>query len=286
MSAASPGPMRGNGSPGSGPHPAEKHGLSLSSNDNRTFVQFLAQTSQMGCLKSDRYGLHLPRFLSAKCGDWRARQFVSGAASPSAAPRRMSCSEISIASSPNSASTARKITDAGDDRRRPVRVQAAARAGARPGSSRPARRGSGRSRRRVEQVAVDALGVVGIKLLGDRSQRGGGAGDRDRVPTLRRRRSSGTASATIRAHIGAQLVQLGRGRRVVCRWRSVWRTTPACVETWNSTSLPAPMTSSVEPPPMSSTSVGVTSSGSRSLVAPRKVRRASSSPDSTCGSRP
>ena len=53
------------------------------------------------------------------------------------------------------------------------------------------------------------------------------------------------------------------------RWRSVWRTTPAWVETRKRTSGPAPMIISVEPPPMSSTSVGVVSAGSRSLVAPR-----------------
>ncbi len=39
------------------------------------------------------------------------------------------------------------------------------------------------------------------------------------------------------------------------------------------------MTSSVDPPPMSTTSVGVSSLGSRSLVAPRKVSCASCSPD-------
>ena len=39
----------------------------------------------------------------------------------------------------------------------------------------------------------------------------------------------------------------------VARWRSVWRTTPAWVETWKPTSSPRPTTSSVEPPPMSMT---------------------------------
>ena len=43
---------------------------------------------------------------------------------------------------------------------------------------------------------------------------------------------------------------------------------------------------SVDPPPMSSTSVGARSAESRSLVAPRKVSRASSSPASTWGSSP
>ena len=68
-------------------------------------------------------------------------------------------------------------------------------------------------------------------------------------------------------------------------WRSDWRTTPAWVETWKRISWPVPMTSSVEPPPMSTTSVGA-ESASRSLVAPRNVRRASSSPLSTWGSKP
>ena len=37
-------------------------------------------------------------------------------------------------------------------------------------------------------------------------------------------------------------------------WRSVWRTVPAWSEAWKDTSDPEPMTSSVEPPPMSTTS--------------------------------
>ena len=61
----------------------------------------------------------------------------------------------------------------------------------------------------------------------------------------------------------------------------MWRTTPACVETWKLTSSPLPTTSSVDPPPTSMTTVGVVSPGARSLVAPRKVRRASSSPEIT-----
>ena len=39
-------------------------------------------------------------------------------------------------------------------------------------------------------------------------------------------------------------------------WRSVWRTTPACSEVWKEISAPVPTISSVEPPPMSTTSVG------------------------------
>ena len=82
---------------------------------------------------------------------------------------------------------------------------------------------------------------------------------------------------------GPQLVAVGGS---VARWRSVWRTTPAWVETWKLTSSPLPTTSSVEPPPTSMTSVGVASPAARSLVAPRKVSRASSSPAMTRASSP
>ena len=50
-------------------------------------------------------------------------------------------------------------------------------------------------------------------------------------------------------------------------WRSLWRTTPACSEVWKAISGPVPTISSVEPPPMSTTSVG--SLGGCSEVAPR-----------------
>jgi hypothetical protein len=63
-----------------------------------------------------------------------------------------------------------------------------------------------------------------------------------------------------------------------CRWRSEWRTTPTCVETWKPTSPRSPITSSVEPPPMSITSRRSPSAGVRAAVAPRKVSCASSSP--------
>ena len=53
---------------------------------------------------------------------------------------------------------------------------------------------------------------------------------------------------------GERLELAGAGGSVV-RWRSVWRTVPACSEAWKPTSAPTPTTSSVEPPPMSTTSV-------------------------------
>jgi hypothetical protein len=68
-------------------------------------------------------------------------------------------------------------------------------------------------------------------------------------------------------------------------WRSVWRTTPACVETWKSTLPSQPVTNSVEPPPMSTTSTSSPRSA-RSLVAPAKVSAASSSPPIVRASRP
>ena len=55
------------------------------------------------------------------------------------------------------------------------------------------------------------------------------------------------------------------GSQVRCR--SDWRIVPAWSEAWKLTSVPEPMISSVEPPPMSKTSVG--SSAGRSAVAPR-----------------
>ena len=95
--------------------------------------------------------------------------------------------------------------------------------------------------------------------------------ERSAAPPARTIERTSAASASSSAEVGGS----------VARWRSVWRTTPACVETWKLTSSPLPTTSSVDPPPTSMTTVGVVSPGARSLVAPRKVRRASSSPGIT-----
>ena len=54
-----------------------------------------------------------------------------------------------------------------------------------------------------------------------------------------------------------------------CRWRSEWRTTPTWVETWKATVPLSPITSSVEPPPMSITSSRSPGSSPRAAVAPR-----------------
>ena len=67
------------------------------------------------------------------------------------------------------------------------------------------------------------------------------------------------------------------------RNRSVRRTDPTSSDTDHSMSSPVPTTSSVEPPPMSTTSVRACS---RSRVAPRNEARASSSPASTTGRTP
>ena len=73
----------------------------------------------------------------------------------------------------------------------------------------------------------------------------------------------GTACANVaRTSAASASSSAGVGGSVV-RWRSLWRTTPACVETWKLTSSPLPTTSSVEPPPTSMTTVGVVSPGAR-----------------------
>ena len=55
-------------------------------------------------------------------------------------------------------------------------------------------------------------------------------------------------------------------------WRSLMRTTPACVETWKDARRPSPMTNSVEPPPMSMTT-SASSPSARPLVAPEERQR-------------
>ena len=167
-----------------------------------------------------------------------------------------------------------------------------ARSGCRPTTSRrcasviSASRASSSSTRREQQlVAVHAVGVVGVELLVDRGRRGGGAGDGD--PALDRRalvlgqvpeehlRACPRASACSSAGAGGSLWM----------WRSLMRTTPAGSETWKPAVRPMPTTNSVEPPPMSITTVGSTAAG-RPDIAPRNVSCASSSPLSTRASSP
>jgi len=70
-----------------------------------------------------------------------------------------------------------------------------------------------------------------------------------------------------------------------CRWRSVRRTHPTSSET-AATGEVVPSTSSVEPPPMSTTRNGPGCRPASTLVAPLKDSRASSSPPITSGCTP
>ena len=143
--------------------------------------------------------------------------------------------------------------DAGDDRRRPVGVHAAdqfallragrrrgGRASAGPRAARAGGRGrvSGRRARAPARSppARSACPATAIPAWADGAP-GGRRLDQD-------------------AQVGGERFQLDRGRRVEDRWRSVWRTTPACSDVCHSISRPSPTISSVEPPPMSITRVG------------------------------
>ena len=84
---------------------------------------------------------------------------------------------------------------------------------------------------------------------------------RSRAPPIRRRslgHAGGRGSRGRRAPARRARPAVGGSE---CRWRSVWRTTPAWLDTWKVISRPVPITNSVEPPPMSITSVGVRSLG-------------------------
>ena len=141
-------------------------------------------------------------------------------------------------SRPNSRSTSIRITT-------PATI-VGARSGCRPGdlpalaraSATRGARAAASQRRRLEHVAVDPLRVVGVERPG-RSPRA-------RSPCRRpRSRADGAAPvaraprARYRAHVARRA---RRARRQSAdrsaRWRSVWRTTPACVETANSASRP------------------------------------------------
>ena len=195
----------------------------------------------------------------------------SGAVRSRATPHRMSRSETSNASSPNALSTSSRSDRPGDDRGRPVRVRGPARS--RRSSSGSAARSSARSPRAVaavHDVALHPRRVVGLQRRASiAAHRRGGAGDRDgRADALAHRRPARRPRRSRARRAPSASSSSGRGGSV-CRWRSLWRTTPTWVETWKSTSPRAPTTSSVEPPPMSITSSGVASPRSRAAVAPR-----------------
>ena len=154
-----------------------------------------------------------------------------------------------------------------------------ARSGCRPGTSRRSRerqRGQPVAAARRSRVAVSTwpstrVGVVGLELQVDRGARGRRCRRRRSRRATRARTAAGTAASSVARDVGARAPSsssaVGGSR---CRWRSVWRTTPTCVETWKSTSPRAPTTSSVEPPPMSITSSGV---GRRSRARGRAEER-------------
>ncbi len=89
----------------------------------------------------------------------------------------------------------------------------------------------------------------------DRSPRARSACPRRRCPLARRAKSE-----PLRAPSISERTSLASVSSSPCSagswpmWRSVWRTVPAWSDAWNETSVPEPTTSSVEPPPMSTTS--------------------------------
>ena len=84
-----------------------------------------------------------------------------------------------------------------------------------------------------QHVAVDPRGVVGLELLGDRGQ----LRSRCRRPRSRARRPAAAPPGRRATRIARTSCASARCSDSVggslCRWRSVWRTTPAWVETWN-----------------------------------------------------
>ena len=138
-----------------------------------------------------------------------------------------------------------------------------ARSGCRPGISIRSASGAEAScesirwiERQLQHVAVDPLGVVGLELHLDRGQRGRRAGDRDprlgarrRPPpaaSIRPRTSAASASSSTAVGGSEADVPLACGGR----------RRPAARRGRRSRS-PVPTISSVEPPPMSITSVGI-----------------------------
>jgi hypothetical protein len=148
-----------------------------------------------------------------------------------------------------------------------------ARSGCRPGPRAALERQRGQpvehrlERARARGRGPRPLGVVGLERRG-RSPRTASRCRRRRSPrSTRSRTSSGHGVARSSARRRRQRLELLGVGGSSCRWRSVWRTTPACVETWKPPRRPRRSTSSVEPPPMSITS-------SASVVAGRARGRA------------
>ena len=135
-----------------------------------------------------------------------------------------------------------------------------------------------------DHVALDAGGVVGLELEVDR-RAARSPSRRPRPPPPTRSRTSAGRRPRSRPRTSARAPPSPRpvgGSE--CRWRSVWRTTPACVETWK-----RPRRARRRPARSSRRrcrSRAAASSPSRAAVAPRKVSRASSSPLSVRPSSP
>ena len=89
----------------------------------------------------------------------------------------------------------------------------------------------------------------------DRGQGGRRAGDGDRAVGRAGPGCEASSASRIAPDVVAERLELLRPGWVGVTWRSLWRTTPSCSEVWKSGSGPEPTISSVEPPPMSTTSV-------------------------------
>ena len=203
-----------------------------------------------------------------------------------AAPQRMSCSETSTRSSPKARSASSRITT-------PATI-VGARSGCRPVTSRRSAsgmRGEAREQQleiaELEHVALDAVGVVGVELLGDR---------RAARWRCRRRRSAAATVARTSARDGAvddrraprrraraaRPARAGRsagGARSGARRRPGWRRGSA-------TSPPRPIDELGRAAADVDHEQRPSGGSARPAVAPRKVSRASSSPGIVRASRP
>ena len=172
----------------------------------------------------------------------------------------MSCSETSTSSSSKARSGLLEQDHAGDDRGSAVGVQADDRAAAgfgHVGQAREQQFDGGQ----LQRVAVDAGGIVGVKLLVDGGGGGGCAGDGDAaLDRLRAPRAGGLRGRwCVRRARGAaappeRAGRSGCGARSCARRRRAGRRESRAVR-------PTPTMNSVEPPPMSMTTVGSVGAG-------------------------
>jgi hypothetical protein len=169
----------------------------------------------------------------------------------------MSCSETSTVAIPNRAQALEQ------QRGRPRRSSARG-----PDAGRRRRGALVRQRRQPgelalellagQDVAVHSRGVVGLKLRSDRGGRRGGAGDGDRGAHALAQVGRQPVGDDL-PRVGGEVLELACGRRVGVQVRSVIRTTPICREVKKATSPPCPTTNSVEPPPISMTTISPSS---------------------------